>query len=88
MYRTNYQQILLAATDVVEFISTSSRAPRWVGTLDDFVNYDLSQTLTITMLSDLINAINNQEIALPITQIDSKTVVVNTEVLDILGDIL
>jgi hypothetical protein len=88
MYQTNYQQILLAATDVVEFISASSRAPRWVGTLNDFVSYDLSQTLTIRMLSDLINAINDQEITLPITQIDNTTVMVDTKVLDILGDLL
>ena len=88
MYRTNYQQILIAATDVVEYISASSRAPRWVGTLNDFVSYDLSQTLTTTMLSDLISAINNQEIILPITQIDNQTVVIDTKVLDILGDIL
>ena len=88
MYKTNYQQILLAATDVVEFISYSSRAPRWVGTLDDFVTYDLSQTLTIRMLSDLINAINDQEIALPITQIDDKTIVIDTKVIDYIGDLL
>ena len=88
MYKTNYQQILLAATDVVEFISYSSRAPRWVGTLDDFVTYDLSQTLTTRMLTDLINAINDQEIALPITQIDDKTIVIDTKVIDYIGDLL
>jgi hypothetical protein len=88
MYKTNYQQILLAATDVVEFISYSSRAPRWVGTLDDFVTYDLSQTLTTRMLTDLINAINDQEIVLPITQIDNKTIVIDTKVIDYIGDLL
>jgi len=82
---TTHQQILVAALGVLEQISTHYRTTRWVGTLDDFVTYDKSQTLTIPMVKDLLEAISEGEVNLPISFLGGETIYVNTDVFDFLG---
>ena len=48
--QTTYKQILSAAHKVLDFIGSNYRTGRWVGTFDDFVTYDNTQTLTVKMV--------------------------------------
>ena len=53
--RTTYRQILTAAHGVLDRIGNHYRTGRWVGTFDDFVTYDTSQTLTTKMVRELLS---------------------------------
>ena len=83
---TTHQQILVATLGVLEQISTHYRTTRWVGTLNDFVTYDDSQTLTIPMVKDLLKAIKKGEVNLPMSFIGSDTIYVDTQVFSWLGE--
>jgi hypothetical protein len=83
---TTHQQILIATLGVLEQISTHYRTTRWVGTLNDFVTYDDSQTLTIPMVKDLLKAIKKGEVNLPMSFVGSDTIYVDTEVFSWLGE--
>ena len=83
---TTHQQILMATLGVLEQISTHYRTTRWVGTLNDFVTYDDSQTLTIGMVKDLPKAINKGEINLPMSFIGGDTIYVDAAAYGWLGE--
>ena len=83
---TTHQEILVATLGVLEQISTHYRTTRWVGTLNDFVTYDDSQTLTIPMVKDLLKAIKKGEVNLPMSFVGSDTIYVDTEVFSWLGE--
>ena len=84
--QTTYKQILSAAHKVLDTIGSHYRTGRWVGTLDDFVTYDTSQTLTIKMVRELLSCIENGEVDLPISLVGRDTIYVDTEVYGWLGD--
>ena len=67
MQRTTYKQILSATHGVLNQISNHYRTGKWVGTLNDFITYDESQTLTTPMVRDLLKAIKKGELDLPIS---------------------
>ncbi len=81
-----HQQILVATLGVLEQISTNYRTTRWVGTFNDFVTYDESQTLTTAMVKDLLSAIKSGEVNLPMSFIGGDTIYVDTEAYGWLGD--
>tara|TARA_A100001011_G_scaffold392541_2_gene480364 strand:- start:496 stop:759 length:264 start_codon:yes stop_codon:yes gene_type:complete len=83
---TSHKQILLAALGVLEQISTSSRTTRWVGTFNDFVTYDNSQTLTISMVQELLDAIKEGELHLPMSLIGGDTIYVDAEIYNWFGE--
>ena len=83
---TTHQEILVATLGVLEQISTHYRTTRWVGTLNDFVTYDDSQTLTTAMVEDILGAIEEGQINLPISFIGRDTIYVDTEAYGWLGD--
>ncbi len=83
---TTHQQILIATLGVLEQIATHYRTDKWVGTFNDFVTYDDSQTLTIPMVKDLLKAIKKGEVNLPMSFIGSDTIYVDTEVFSWLGE--
>ena len=57
--QTTYKQILSAAHKVLDTIGSHYRTGRWVGTFDDFVTYDNTQTLTVKMVRELLSCIEN-----------------------------
>ena len=77
---TSHKQILIAALGVLEQISTSHRTTRWVGTFNDFVTYDNSQILTVSMVHELLDAIGKGELHLPMSLLGSDTIYVDAEV--------
>ena len=83
---TTHKQILIAALGVIEQISTSYRTTRWVGTFNDFVTYDNSQTLTVTMVRELLEAVGKGELHLPMSLVGSDTIYVDAEIYDWLGE--
>ena len=83
---TSHKQILLAALGALEQISTSSRTTRWVGTFNDFVTYDNSQTLTIPMVRELLEAVGQGELHLPMSLIGGDTIYVDAEVYNWFGE--
>jgi hypothetical protein len=86
MRRTTYRQILSATHGVLNQISNHYRTGKWVGTLNDFVTYDESQTLTIPMIKDLLKAIKEGEIDLPISFLGGETIYVDTDIYEFLGE--
>ena len=85
---TSHKQILVAALGVLEQISTSSRTTRWVGTFNDFVTYDNSQTLTVSMLQELLEAVGKGELQLPMSLVGSDPIYVDAEVFNWFGEVL
>ena len=83
---TSHKQILVAALGVLEQISTSHRTARWVGTFNDFITYDNSQTLTASMVHELLDAIKNGELHLPMSLIGNNTIYVDAGMYDWFGD--
>ena len=83
---TTHKQILIAALGVIEQISTSYRTTRWVGTFNDFVTYDNSQTLTVTMVRELLEAVGKGELHLPMSLVGSDTIYVDAEIYDWFGE--
>ena len=83
---TSHKQILVAALGVLEQISTSYRTTRWVGTFNDFVTYDNSQTLTIPMVRELLEAVGQGELHLPMSLIGGDTIYVDAEVYNWFGE--
>jgi hypothetical protein len=57
-----------------------------VGTFDDFVTYDNSQTLTVNMVKELLSCIEQGEVDLPISLVGGDTIYVDTDVYGWLGD--
>ena len=84
--QTTYKQILSAAHKVLDIIGSHYRTGRWVGTFDDFVTYDNTQTLTVKMVKELLSCIENGEVDLPISLVGRDTIYVDTEVYGWLGD--
>ena len=84
--RTTYRQILSAAHSVLGRIGSHYRTGRWVGTFDDFVTYDTSQTLTTKMVKELLACIENGEVDLPISLVGRDTIYVDTDAYGWLGD--
>jgi len=84
--RTTYRQILSATHGVLDRISSHYRTGRWVGTFDDFVTYDNSQTLTVNMVKELLSCIEQGEVDLPISLVGGDTIYVDTDVYGWLGD--
>ena len=84
--QTTYRQILTAAHSVLDRISSHYRTGRWVGTFDDFVTYDNSQTLTVNMVKELLSCIEQGEVDLPISLVGGDTIYVDTDVYGWLGD--
>lgn len=83
---TSHKQILIAALGVLEQISTSHRTTRWVGTFNDFVTYDNSQILTVSMVHELLDAIGKGELHLPMSLLGSDTIYVDAEVFNWFGE--
>jgi hypothetical protein len=84
--RTTYRQILTAAHGVLDRIGNHYRTGRWVGTFDDFVTYDTSQTLTTRMVRELLSCIENGELDLPISLVGRDTIYVDTDAYGWLGE--
>jgi len=84
--RTTYKQILSAAHKVLDTIGSHYRTGRWVGTFDDFVTYDTSQTLTTRMVRELLSCIENGEVDLPISFVGRDTNYIDTDVYGWIGD--
>ena len=84
--QTTYKQILSATHKVLDRIGSNYRTGRWVGTFDDFVTYDTSQTLTVKMVRELLSCIENGEVDLPISLVGRDTIYVDTEYYGWLGD--
>ena len=83
---TSHKQILIAALGVLEQISTSCRTTRWVGTFNDFVTYDNSQTLTVPMVHELLEAIGKGELHLPMSLVGRDTIYVDAELFNWFGE--
>jgi hypothetical protein len=83
---TSHKQILIAALGVLDQISTSHRTTRWVGTFNDFVTYDNSQTLTVSMVRELLEAVGEGELQLPMSLVGSDTIYVDAEVFNWFGE--
>ena len=86
MQRTTYKQILSATHGVLNQISNHYRTGKWVGTLNDFITYDESQTLTTPMVRDLLKAIKKGELDLPISFLGGETIYVDTDIYEFLGE--
>ena len=84
--QTTYKQILSAAHKVLDTIGSHYRTGRWVGSFDDFVTYDTSQTLTVKMVRELLSCIENGEVDLPISLLGRDTIYVDTDAYGWLGD--
>ncbi len=84
--QTTYKQILSAADKVLDTIGSHYRTGRWVGTFDDFVTYDNTQTLTVKMVRELLSCIENGEVDLPISLVGRDTIYVDTDAYGWLGD--
>ena len=84
--QTTYKEILSAAHKVLDFIGSNYRTGRWVGTFDDFVTYDNTQTLTVKMVRELLSCIENGEVDLPISLVGRDTIYVDTDAYGWLGD--
>ena len=84
--QTSYKQILSAAHKVLDTIGSHYRTGRWVGSFDDFVTYDTSQTLTVKMVRELLSCIENGEVDLPISLLGRDTIYVDTDAYGWLGD--
>ena len=84
--QTTYKQILSAAHKVLDTIGSHYRTGRWVGTFDDFVTYDNTQTLTTKMVRELLSCIESGEVDLPISLLGRDTIYVDTEYYGWLGD--
>ena len=84
--QTTYEQILSATHEVLDRIGSNYRTGRWVGSLDDFITYDTSQTLTVRMVKEILSCIENGELDLPISFVGGDTIYVDTEVYGWLGD--
>ena len=84
--QTTYKQILSAAHKVLDTIGSHYRTGRWVGSFDDFVTYDTSQTLTVKMVRELLSCIENGEVDLPISLVGRDTIYIDTDAYGWIGD--